>query len=131
KREKTLMAWLFAMLIFLLPEMGMVLFMSLYHWKVTSSYGLADLIFYVVRAPLNLLSVVCVHSQYTEWRDYQTNTETLKRLEHLHLNHMAKNGIKSNGVGKERTLSYHNPSFISSNDAIPRNIPATPIPLQR
>ncbi|XP_064105731.1 uncharacterized protein LOC135215185 isoform X2 [Macrobrachium nipponense] len=130
KNEKALLVWVFVMTLFCFPEMGMVIFMSLVHWKITSSYGLADLIFYLIRATFNLMAVVCVHSQYSTWKEDIANSETLKRLEHLHMNTLTKNRGKA--TTDSTTLAYHNPAFVSSAEptmSIP--LSASPTLLQR
>nr|XP_027215455.1 uncharacterized protein LOC113808267 isoform X1 [Penaeus vannamei] len=110
KNERHLLAWVFAMTLFCFPEMGMVVFMSLVHWKITSSYGLADLVFYIFRAAFNLMSVLCVQSQYSTWRDAAVNSQTLKTLEHLQMRTMKKDTGED---GKETVLSYKNPAFVA------------------
>ncbi|XP_047477936.1 uncharacterized protein LOC125031305 isoform X1 [Penaeus chinensis] len=110
KNERHLLAWVFAMTLFCFPEMGMVVFMSLVHWKITSSYGLADLVFYIFRAAFNLMSVLCVQSQYSTWRDAAVNSQTLKTLEHLHMRTMKK---ETEEDGNETVLSYKNPAFVA------------------
>ncbi|XP_063602841.1 uncharacterized protein LOC134778829 isoform X2 [Penaeus indicus] len=110
KNERHLLAWVFAMTLFCFPEMGMVVFMSLVHWKITSSYGLADLVFYIFRAAFNLISVLCVQSQYSTWRDAAINSQTLKTLDHLHMRTMKK---ETGEDGNETVLSYKNPAFVA------------------
>ncbi|KAK7073236.1 hypothetical protein SK128_004247 [Halocaridina rubra] len=130
KNEKALLAWVFVMTLFCFPEMGMVLFMSLVHWKITSTYGLTDLVFYIFRAALNLLAVLCVQSQYATWRDECANSETLKRLEHLHMNNIAKSTGK--GGTETATLSYHNPAFLATHEPLgPTTLATSPTLLQR
>ncbi|XP_068232330.1 uncharacterized protein [Palaemon carinicauda] len=129
KNEKALLVWVFVMTLFCFPEMGMVIFMSLVHWKITSSYGLADLIFYLIRATFNLLAVVCVHSQYSTWKEDIANSETLKRLEHLHMNSLTKNRGKV--TTDSTTLAYHNPAFVSAGEPMGMPLSTSPTLLQR
>ncbi|XP_042856115.1 uncharacterized protein LOC122242785 [Penaeus japonicus] len=110
KNERHLLVWVFAMTLFCFPEMGMVFFMSLVHWKITSSYGLADLVFYIFRAAFNLMSVLCVQSQYSTWRDAAVNSQTLKTLDHLHMRTLKK---ETSEEGNETILSYKNPAFVA------------------
>ncbi|XP_071531515.1 uncharacterized protein [Panulirus ornatus] len=53
KRERALLVWVFVMTLFCFPEMGMVTFMAFVHWKLSTAYGVADLVFYVFRAAFN------------------------------------------------------------------------------
>ncbi|XP_045123731.1 uncharacterized protein LOC123511787 isoform X2 [Portunus trituberculatus] len=136
KSSRVLLVWVFLMTLFCFPEMGMVAFMAFIHWKITSAYGLADLIFYVFRAAFNLLSVLCVQSQYSVWRDAATTTHTLKRLQHLHLNPIGKNnygggggggselggevgGGGAGGTGGGGGIAYHNPAFLAGQEDPP------------
>ncbi|XP_042220480.1 uncharacterized protein LOC121865212 [Homarus americanus] len=126
KRDRALLLWVFVMTLFCFPEMGMVAFMAFVHWKITSTYGLVDLIFYVFRAAFNVVSVLCVQSQYTTWRDDLVNTHTLKRLHHLHLG-----SVQQGGVNGETTLAYHNPAFVSSPETPTATLTTSPTSLSR
>ncbi|XP_071531512.1 uncharacterized protein [Panulirus ornatus] len=112
KRERALLVWVFVMTLFCFPEMGMVTFMAFVHWKLSTAYGVADLVFYVFRAAFNLLSVLCVQSQYSSWRDEMVNSQVLKRLEHLHV------GCVRSGEGRcsESSTAYQNPAFVPLQD---------------
>ncbi|CAG0913467.1 unnamed protein product [Notodromas monacha] len=90
RRMNVLLAWLFVMVLFLFPECGMVLFMSLYHWKLDSHYGLAELVFYVCRAALNVLAIISVQSLYATWREEKL---VLKRLRELTIAFAAPNKL--------------------------------------
>ncbi|KAK8378195.1 hypothetical protein O3P69_018875 [Scylla paramamosain] len=138
KSSRVLLAWVFLMTLFCFPEMGMVAFMTFIHWKITSAYGLADLIFYVFRAAFNLLSVLCVQSQYSLWRDAATTTHTLKRLQHLHLNPVGKNSYGGGGGGGSELgggeeggggggIAYHNPAFLATQEDPPSPTRTAPL----
>ncbi|XP_043232324.1 uncharacterized protein LOC122386794 [Amphibalanus amphitrite] len=82
KRSRYLLAWLLVMIVFFFPEMGMVLFMSIYHWNIESDYGLGDLVFYICRAGLNLVSLICIQSLHATWKEEKFS---LHRLESLNM----------------------------------------------
>ncbi|XP_050716676.1 uncharacterized protein LOC126998691 [Eriocheir sinensis] len=100
--------------------------------KITSPYGLADLIFYVFRAACNVLSVLCVQSQYSTWREDAANTHRLKRLQHLHLNNTGKTysttgGGGGGGGGSDLPMAYQNPAFLGGQEPTPAPLPPRPL----
>ncbi|XP_076028629.1 reduction in Cnn dots 6 [Oratosquilla oratoria] len=116
KQEKVLLTWLFAVTLFFFPELGMVLFMSLYYWTLETPHGLTELTFYVCRAVMNLLCVLCVQSLYSSMRDSSSASHVLKRLEHFQLRKMSREkvlGSNSSPVqkGQLAPVAYSNPSF--------------------
>nr|XP_045608764.1 uncharacterized protein LOC123764735 [Procambarus clarkii] len=123
RKARALLVWVLVMTLFCFPEMGMVAFMTFVHWRITSTYGAADLAFYVFRAACNVMSVLCVQSQYVRWRDELVHSRTVKTLHHLH-HSSGQHGGSENG---ETTMAYHNPAFI----AAPEPTPCPPVALTR
>lgn len=82
RNTKYLLVWLVMMMVFFFPECGLVMYMSLYHWGLSSPRGLAEFIFYVCRAVFNILSIVCIHWLQATWR---REAHVLQRLQTLHV----------------------------------------------
>ncbi|XP_067125154.1 uncharacterized protein [Centruroides vittatus] len=103
KKPRYVLGWLFVMALFFLPECGLVVYMSVYHWTLEQKNGLLELTFYVCRAFLNVLCIVCVLQLYRRWKEEKT---VMRRLENLHvgsalsemnLTSRKENGDMSNG----------------------------------
>lgn len=98
KKPKYVLGWLFLMALFFLPECGLVIYMSIYHWTLDKKNGLLELTFYVCRAFLNILCIVCVLQLYRRWKEEKA---VMRRLENLHvgsvLSEMSLTSRKENG----------------------------------
>lgn len=101
KHCRYLLIWLIVMLAFFFPECGLVLYMSLYHWDLGTPYGLAEFVFYVCRAVLNVLCVVCIHLLYGSWRKEK---RALHRLENFQVGTIYSH-LSSVSCGKENVNS--------------------------
>lgn len=67
RKSNYLLGWLFVSVLFFFPECGLALFMSLQYWKLDSK-GIAELAFYIARAVMNVVCIVCIQSLYTQWK---------------------------------------------------------------
>lgn len=81
KKSKYLLGWLFVSVLFFFPECGLALFMSLKHWKLDTK-GIAELAFYICRAVINVVCIICIQSLYALWRQEKT---VMRRLENLNV----------------------------------------------
>ncbi|XP_064482054.1 uncharacterized protein LOC135394914 isoform X2 [Ornithodoros turicata] len=81
KKSKYLLGWLFVSVVFFFPECGLALFMSLKHWKLDDK-GIAELAFYICRAVVNVVCIICIQSLYTLWRQEKA---VMRRLENLNV----------------------------------------------
>lgn len=106
RKSNYLLGWLFVSVLFFFPECGLALFMSLQYWKLDSK-GIAELAFYIARAVMNVVSIVCVQSLYTQWKQEKA---VMRRLQNLNVtsyrdlapsksNGSAGPSSSSNGVG--------------------------------
>ncbi|XP_076362891.1 reduction in Cnn dots 6 isoform X1 [Tachypleus tridentatus] len=108
KRSKYLLGWLFVVILFYFPECGLVLFMSLYYWGLDTYYGLTEFAFYICRAIINVLCIVCVQSQYSSW---QEEKDVMRRLENLNVvpkssyNSVSSLSDQGSGIIKQDGLS--------------------------
>lgn len=85
-RPQVLLSWVFLMILYIFPEAGLVLFMSLYQWG-NRTYGVVEISLWLVRVLSNLTGIVCVQSLWTEWREEKSLFRSLHEL-----------GITSSGV---------------------------------
>ncbi|XP_075545832.1 reduction in Cnn dots 6 isoform X1 [Dermacentor variabilis] len=81
RKSNYLLGWLFVSVLFFFPECGLALFMSLQYWKLDSK-GIAELAFYIVRAVVNVVCIVCVQSLYTQWKQEKA---VMRRLQNLNV----------------------------------------------
>lgn len=81
RKSKYLLGWLFVSVLFFFPECGLALYMSLKHWKLDTK-GIAELAFYICRAVINVVCIICIQSLYTLWRQEKT---VMRRLENLNV----------------------------------------------
>ncbi|XP_018025320.1 uncharacterized protein LOC108680903 [Hyalella azteca] len=84
RMARVVLCWVLLMVLVFFPEMGLVLFVNLYHRTVATSSGMLDLALYTVRAALNVVCILCVHSLYTSWRRSR-KTHQLHQLPHHQL----------------------------------------------
>ncbi|KAL0280834.1 UNVERIFIED_CONTAM: hypothetical protein PYX00_002010 [Menopon gallinae] len=80
RRTTCLLVWMFMMGILLGPEAGLVLYMSIHYWRITSLYGLIEVTFWACRLLVNISGIICVQSLYSIWREEKS---ILMRLEAL------------------------------------------------
>lgn len=85
-RPQLLLSWVFLMILYIFPEAGLVLFMSLYQWG-NRTYGVVEISLWLVRVLSNLTGLVCVQSLWTVWREEKQLFRSLHEL-----------GITSSGV---------------------------------
>ncbi|XP_037569602.1 uncharacterized protein LOC119450265 isoform X2 [Dermacentor silvarum] len=81
RKSNYLLGWLFVSVLFFFPECGLALFMSLQYWKLDSK-GIAELTFYIARAVMNVVCIVCVQSLYTQWKQEKA---VMRRLQNLNV----------------------------------------------
>ncbi|KAH8025000.1 hypothetical protein HPB51_002414 [Rhipicephalus microplus] len=81
RKSNYLLGWLFVSVLFFFPECGLALFMSLQYWKLDSK-GIAELAFYIARAVMNVVCIVCIQSLYTQWKQEKA---VMRRLQNLNV----------------------------------------------
>jgi len=91
-RPRLLLSWVFLMILYIFPEAGLVLFMSLYQWG-NRTYGVVELSLWLVRVLSNLTGLVCVHSLWNVWREEKSLFRSLHQLG------IAGNGVAEHGLG--------------------------------
>lgn len=131
RKSKYLLGWLFVSVLFFFPECGLALFMSLQHWKLNSK-GITELAFYIVRAVLNVVCIVCVQSLYTQWKQEKA---VMRRLQNLNVvtsyrdlgpsKSPSSSGAHANGASissRARFLADTEPTYIvAHNSALKRS----------
>ncbi|KAF2354863.1 hypothetical protein FHG87_014382 [Trinorchestia longiramus] len=81
RMDRVVLCWVLLMVLVFFPEMGLVLFVNLYHRTVVTPSGMLDLALYTVRAAVNVVCILCVHSLYTTWR--RSNKQDLHSSYHI------------------------------------------------
>lgn len=72
-----LLIWMCAMTIMYLPEFGLVVYVSVYGWGIATRNGQTELVFFIIRAILNLLFIFRAHKLFKQW-SYEKNFFRLK-----------------------------------------------------
>jgi len=79
KWSAVLLAWLLMMVIYIFPEAGLVLFMSIYHWAGQTA-GIIEISLWLVRVFFNVCGIVCVQSLWRCWREEKSIFRSLHEL---------------------------------------------------
>lgn len=98
RKSNYLLGWLFVSVLFFFPECGLALFMSLQYWKLDSK-GIAELAFYIARAVMNVVCIVCIQSLYTQWKQEKAVMRRLQNLNVVPSYRDLSPSSKSNGAG--------------------------------
>lgn len=125
KQMPHLLLWLFGVLAILLPEGGLVLFMSLNFWKIYTIYGLTEITFWICRLIVNVAGLICIYSLYRAWKEEKQVLSSLRDL------NMASRAVLAGGRRPSVTsrklvpppAGYTNPGYTSQVDqpiVIPR-----------
>lgn len=114
KWSKVLLAWLLMMVIYIFPEAGLVLFMSIYHWG-GETYGIIEISLWLIRIVFNLCGLLCVQSLWRLWREEKEIFRSLQELGSADLapglqDNKLRASLRYNNFG----LGYHNPAFHTS-----------------
>lgn len=72
-----LLVWMCIMTTMYLPEFGLIVYVSLYSWGIDTRNGQTELIFYLLRAALNVIFVFRSHKLFKGW-NYEKNFFMLK-----------------------------------------------------
>lgn len=67
-----LVIWICTMSAMSLPEFGLIIYVSIYGWGVESRNGQTELLFYLLRAALNVIFVFRAHKLYKDWNYEKT-----------------------------------------------------------
>ncbi|XP_066900923.1 uncharacterized protein Rcd6 [Halyomorpha halys] len=117
KQIPNLLVWLFGVLVFLLPEGGLVLFMSFQFWKIYTIYGLTEITFWICRLIVNISGLICVHSLYSYWKEEKQVLSSLRDLNMasraVHTGRRRPSVISTKGAPP---VGYVNPAIISETD---------------
>jgi len=80
KWSTVLLSWVLMMIIYIFPEAGLVLFMSIYHWN-GETYGVLEMSLWLVRIFFNLCGIVCIQSLWSAWREERSIFKSLQELQ--------------------------------------------------
>lgn len=72
-----LLIWMCVMTTMYLPEFGLIVYVSLYSWGIDTRNGQTELIFYLLRAALNVIFIFRSHKLFKDW-NYEKNFFMLK-----------------------------------------------------
>lgn len=72
-----LLIWMCVMTTMYLPEFGLIVYVSLYSWGIETRNGQTELIFYLLRAALNVIFIFRSHRLFKDW-NYEKNFFKLK-----------------------------------------------------
>lgn len=116
-----LFIWLCLMAIIYLPEFGFVIYVSIYAWGLESLNGQSELLFYLLRATLNVIFIYRVYKLFKIW-NYEKNffMFTSKTNSSLGSRFNSIGGydspyyIGSSGIGGESLSTTINPIFSTS-----------------
>lgn len=67
-----LLVWMCSVATLYLPEFGLIIYVSLFGWGIGSRNGQTELIFYLLRAALNVIFVYRAHRLWKDW-NYEKN----------------------------------------------------------
>ncbi|TRY73361.1 hypothetical protein TCAL_06017 [Tigriopus californicus] len=79
KKTRLVLAWIIFFLLSVIPEGGMVLFMSVYSWH-GGVYGVIELTMWVCRTLISVVGTMCIHSLYCAWKDEKSVLRSLQEL---------------------------------------------------
>lgn len=118
RRTQPILAWLLCLIVVFFPECGLVMFMSLYYWTLDTPFGTVELVFWIVRASMNILGTIQVFSLYSQWKEEKNVSRRLRDLS-MHTSPMS-NGYYTNPVIKtplpgSLRAGYHNAAYLNSN----------------
>lgn len=72
-----ILIWMCIMTIMYLPELALIIYVSVYGWGLDTRNGQTELIFYIFRAALNVIFIFRTRKLYKEWK-YEKNFFMLK-----------------------------------------------------
>lgn len=110
KRATFLLVWMFMMGILLGPEAGLVLYMSIHHWRITSLYGLIEVTCWACRLLVNITGIICVQSLYSIWREEKSVLLRLQALKMSPAPQFYQNRIRRPSVTAP-CQGHQNPGF--------------------
>jgi len=128
KWSKVLLAWVLLMIIYIFPEAGLVLFMSIYHWN-GETYGIVEISMWLVRIFFNMCGIVCVQSL---WSSYKQEKSIFRSLQELSItndgmtgglpdhvlgvpgHHKLRSSLRFHPSYSQNKLGYNNPAFSTS-----------------
>lgn len=73
-----ILIWMCIMTTMYLPEFGLIMYVSLYAWGIDSRNGQTELLFYLLRATLNVIFIFRAHRLFKQW-NYEKNFLMLKQ----------------------------------------------------
>lgn len=72
-----ILIWMCTMTTLYLPEFGLVIYVSIYGWGLSTRNGQCELVFYLIRSVLNVIFISRAHKLFKEW-NYEKNFFRLK-----------------------------------------------------
>jgi len=115
------------MIIYIFPEAGLVLFMSIYHWK-GGIKGIVEISLWITRIFFNMCGIVCVQSLWSMWSQEKSLFRSLHELSITHGgvtglsdhtlgipgHHKLRNSMRFHPSYGQTKLGYSNPAFSAS-----------------
>jgi len=92
RMTRFLVVWVLLNIVYIFPEAGLVLFMSIYHWN-GKTYGVIELGLWAFRVAFNVFGIVSVQSLWSYWKDEKSIFRSLQELGNTN------SGLVSNGIG--------------------------------
>ncbi|CAB3371793.1 Hypothetical predicted protein [Cloeon dipterum] len=122
KQTQWLLVWAASVGTWLIPEAALALYMSFSHWKIESPQGVTELLFWTIRASLNIVSVTCVACQYAVWMEEKI---IMRRLHILNLQEAAMRKASEHAAASKN--GHNNPGFINSSNEQVNKMPLAAI----
>ncbi|XP_023347542.1 uncharacterized protein LOC111716337 [Eurytemora carolleeae] len=97
RRTRLLLCWLLVQVLYVFPEAGLVLFMSIYHWN-GETFGIVELALWATRVIFNVFGIVSVQSLWSYWKDEKSVFRSLQELGNTN-GGVVGGGVGENGLG--------------------------------
>lgn len=128
KQIPPLILWLFGIVAILIPEGGLVLFMSFQFWKIYTIYGLTEITCWACRLLVNVAGLICVYFLYLNWKEEKQVLTSLRDLNLASRAAVVENGRRASvsSDSKLPQVAYSNPGFNGIQDHPPTFPPPHP-----
>lgn len=118
KKMPHLLLWLFGIVAILIPESGLVLYMSFHFWKIFSIYGLTEITCWACRLIVNVAGLICVYSLYFNWKEEQQVLTSLRDLNMATPVRAVENGRRMSVASMKSSIppgsvAFTNQAFVS------------------
>ncbi|KAK9508192.1 hypothetical protein O3M35_007909 [Rhynocoris fuscipes] len=135
KRMPHLLLWMLGIVALLIPESGMVLYMSFHFWKIFTIYGLTEITCWACRLIVNVAGLFCVYSLYFNWKEEEQVLTSLRDLNMATPVISVGNGRRMSVISMKSAVlptnvAYTNQGFIPQPE-LPIQQPPTPQIMRR